>query len=116
MTLAVDFDVIHRYSRGWQDGAIYDPPVDGALEGLKALLKSEPVFVFTSRKVEDVAAWLLNHGLSVRVGFDGEFWDVPGRILVTNRKLPARAYLDDHAVVFTSWPQALRDLLREGSD
>ncbi|MFJ4787615.1 hypothetical protein [Streptomyces sp. NPDC088794] len=38
------------------------------------------------------------------------FWNLRGQLLVTNRKLPADAYLDDRAVRFTDWPQALRHL------
>ncbi|WP_329368841.1 hypothetical protein OG896_24850 [Streptomyces sp. NBC_00669] len=38
------------------------------------------------------------------------FWDLRDQLLVTNRKLPARAYLDDRAVRFTDWHQALRDI------
>lgn len=114
MTLGVDFDgVIHRYSKGWQDGSIYDGPMPGALGGLNRLMEAEPVFIHTARDVGQVAAWLLDRGFSVRVGHDGAFWNEKGRILVTNRKLPARAYLDDRAVLFTSWPQALADLLGE---
>lgn len=115
MTIAVDFDgVVHKYGKGWQDGSIYDGPMPGALQGLRQLMEREPVFIFTARRVEDVASWLLDRGLSVRVGFDGPFWNTPGRLLVTNRKLPARAYLDDRAVLFVDWEQALRDLLPEG--
>lgn len=40
------------------------------------------------------------------------FWNDQGRILVSNRKLPALAYVDDRAVRFTSWPQTMR-LLQE---
>ncbi|MFJ8992647.1 hypothetical protein ACIRQH_19900 [Streptomyces sp. NPDC102279] len=116
MTLAVDFDgVIHAYSRGWADGTIYDPPVPGALEGLRALLDQDAVFVFTARDIGQVAAWLLDRGFHVRVGYDGEFWNERGPLLVTNRKLPATAYLDDRAVRFTDWDQALAALLPERS-
>lgn len=115
MTVAIDFDgVVHRYSRGWQDGSIYDPPVPGALEGLRELMKGEAVFIFTARDVSAVSSWLLRHGFSIRNGYDGQFWNERGVLLVTNRKFPARAYLDDRAVVFTSWPQALADLAVDG--
>lgn len=31
MTISIDFDgVIHQYSKGWQNGEIYDPPIRGA--------------------------------------------------------------------------------------
>lgn len=38
------------------------------------------------------------------------FWNQRDQLLVTNRKLPATAYLDDRAVRFVDWDQALTDL------
>ncbi|MFE3456656.1 hypothetical protein ACFXKD_03865 [Nocardiopsis aegyptia] len=111
-TLAVDFDgVVHAYSRGWHDGTVYDVPVSGAIEGLRALMDEYAVFIHTSRRVDAVAAWLTDQGFDCRTDYDGEFWNERGVLLVTNRKLPAVAYLDDRAVRFTSWNQALDDLL-----
>lgn len=117
MTLGIDFDgVIHGYSRGWQDGSIYDPPKEGAIEGLRELMLDDAVFIFTSRRPEQVSEWLAGYGFDVMVDSDTPkrkrltFWNQRGILLVTNRKLPARAYLDDRAVPFTSWPQALADL------
>lgn len=111
-TLAVDFDgVIHAYTKGWHDGTIYDVPLPGALAGLRALMEEYAVFIHTSRREEDVAAWLTGQGFTCRTGYDGDFWNERGVLLVTNRKLPAVAYLDDRAVRFTSWSQALDDLL-----
>ncbi|WP_171108624.1 hypothetical protein, partial [Streptomyces sp. N502] len=43
------------------------------------------------------------------------FWNVRGLLLVTDRKFPAVAYLDDRAVHFTDWSQALTDLAVESS-
>jgi hypothetical protein len=107
-TIALDFDgVIHAYTRGWADGSIYDPPVPGALEGIRALMAEHPVFIFTTRDVSQVASWLLERGFSVRVGYDGPFWNETGRLLVTNRKLAATAYIDDRAIRFSTWHQAL---------
>lgn len=38
------------------------------------------------------------------------FWNDSTRLLVSNRKLPAVAYIDDRAIRFESWYQALTDL------
>jgi hypothetical protein len=38
-------------------------------------------------------------------------WTERGRLLVTSRKFPALAYVDDHALPFTDWPQLLAALL-----
>ena len=114
MTIAVDFDgVIHTYSKGWQDGTIYDPPLPGALDGLRQLMKQHPVFIHTTRKPEQVMPWLEAYGFDVTIDDRNVlFWNARRQLLVTNRKLPATAYLDDRAVRFESWSQALADLTR----
>ena len=38
------------------------------------------------------------------------FWDDQEHLLVSNRKLPAIAYIDDRGIRFHNWQQALRDL------
>ena len=113
-TVAVDFDgVIHAYSRGWQDGAIYDEPLPGAIAALHALMKSYAVFVHTTRDVASVADWISDRsGIRTTNLNPPEFWNTRGEILVTNRKYPAVAYIDDRAIRFTDWPQALADLER----
>jgi hypothetical protein len=108
--IAVVAAAIHAYGKGWHDGTIYDPPLPGALDALRHLMEIEPVFIFTTRDVGQVAGWLIGHGLSVRIGHDGPFWNDTGSLLVTNRKLAARVYLDDRALRFENWPQALADL------
>jgi hypothetical protein len=117
MTLAVDFDgVIHAYSRGWADGTIYDPPMPGAIEGLHALMATHAVFIHTTRNAAEVAAWLSGHGFHTVIDIEGpkhpkrEFWNEQGVLLVTDRKLPAVAYIDDRAIRFTTWEQALTEL------
>jgi hypothetical protein len=104
--VAVDFDgVIHAYSKGWQDGTIYDEPMPGAIDGLRRLQERYAVFVFTSREIEQVLPWLEAQGLDVAA--DGPpyptFWNHQDQILVTQRKLPAVAYIDDRAVRFVDW-------------
>ncbi|KPI31417.1 hypothetical protein OV320_2633 [Actinobacteria bacterium OV320] len=116
-TLAIDFDgVIHAYSRGWQDGTIYDPPLPGTLEALEHLTKTYAVFIHTTRDATTVACWLADHGFDTMVDVPGpdhpkrEFWNETGVLLVTDRKLPAIAYIDDRGIRFTTWDQALLDL------
>lgn len=116
-TIAIDFDgVIHTYSKGWQDGTIYDPPKVGAIDALTALMATHAVFIHTTRNAVDVACWLSDHGFDTLIDVDGprhpkrEFWNDMGVLLVTDRKLPAVAYIDDRAIRFQSWKQALAAL------
>jgi hypothetical protein len=114
-TVAVDFDgVIHAYSKGWQDGTIYDDPVPGAFSALHILMKTYAVFVHTARAPFPVADWITTHSnLECWVVRDPpEFWDKRGVLLITSRKLPAVAYIDDRGIRFESWDQALADLAR----
>lgn len=68
MTIAVDFDgVIHAYSKGWQDGTIYDPPLPGAILGLRELMEQDSVFIFTAREPEQVMPWLEAYGFDVTI-------------------------------------------------
>ena len=122
-TIALDFDgVIHKYSAGWGDGTIYDPPMEGAFESISELLLTYNVVVITARSdLPSVAAWFQVHDADftiVRVWEHEKFWNglyegaerqthVVG---LTNRKLPADIYLDDRGVRFDSWKTALNDI------
>jgi phosphoglycolate phosphatase-like HAD superfamily hydrolase len=119
-TVAVDFDgVIHAYSKGWQDGTIYDEPVPGAFDAIRSLTNAGiAVCVHTTRNPQATAGWLRARDVSAHSEREmaadgcpvGEFWDRTDIVLVTNRKLPAVAYIDDRGIRFESWDQALEDL------
>jgi phosphoglycolate phosphatase-like HAD superfamily hydrolase len=104
-TVAVDFDkVVHGYSRGWQDGTIYDPPMPGAYEALLQLSMAGWRLVLHTTRVRDAEQvqplldWLETNG------FGDMFAEV------TDRKPLAVAYIDDRAIHFENWPQALEEL------
>jgi hypothetical protein len=101
-TLAIDFDgVIHAYSRGWEDGSIYDEPVPGVADALAGLSRYFRLVIFTARDSPDlpkIRKWLAAEGLDEHISE------------VTNRKPKAWAYIDDRAIRFESWGQALDTL------
>ena len=112
LAIGLDFDgVIHAYSRGYFDGTCYDVPTEGAFDAIRALMVRYNVFVFTARKPEDVKAWFdimmrgSNWPFIVEIVPDdsGPYWDKPGVLGLTNRKLIAIAYVDDRAIRFTTW-------------
>jgi hypothetical protein len=110
--LAVDFDgVVHAYRQGWHDGTIYDPPVPGAIAAIRELQATFAVFIHTSRDPYKVARWLrVTCDLQAIVDFDAgspNFWTDRETLLVTGRKLPAVAYIDDRGIRFVDWPQTL---------
>ena len=121
MTIAVDFDgVVHGYSRGWQDGTIYDEPLPDAILALELLMKRDAVFIHTTRNAKQVARWIertswhhidcTTHLPRTWYGRRKPFWDTRGLLLVTDRKLPATVYIDDRAHRFETWAKTMVDL------
>lgn len=100
-TLAIDFDgVIHRYSRGWQDGSIYDRPMPGARRALVALKRKFRIVVFSRRAAHqgtrEIKQWLDRNNIP----YDA----------VTKVKPRARWYIDDRAIRFFDWSRTLKEI------
>lgn len=92
-TIAFDFDgVIHRYSKGWDDGSIYDKPVDGIKETIDQLREEgfEVVIYSTRAKsttgIQDMKKWLKKYKIEI----DDIATDKPIALM----------YVDDRAVPF----------------
>lgn len=91
-SIVFDFDgVIHKYSKGWQDGSIYDEPVKGIKNVINELHKDYDIYVVTTRARElsgeyAVRNYLDKHGIE----YDA----------VTSIKVPAMVYVDDRGLNF----------------
>ena len=109
--LAIDFDgVIHKNSKGFHDGTIYDEPIDGAVEAIKELSKKYDIVIFTAKVKSDRP---LLHGKTGRELVE-EWLDKYGLLSyikdITSEKPRAVAYIDDKAIEFKSWTQTIGKL------
>ena len=108
-TVCIDFDgVVHKYSKGYYDGTIYDVPTQGVKEALKFLSEHYKLVLFTARIVvfenglEDTIRWLKKYDL-YRYFSD-----------ITATKIPAIAYIDDNAIKFKGdWKETILELFRK---
>jgi len=97
----IDLDqTIHKYSKGWQDGNLYDDPFDGARDAINWLKNNGyEIVIFTTRassgnaaetgddekkQITKVQAWLKHHDI---------YFDK-----ITADKLGADFYIDDKAI------------------
>lgn len=114
--VAFDFDgVIHKYSKGWGDGSIYDEPNPKAIDLIKLLIAmSVPVFILSTRSPKQIAKWWNEHDFGVEcelIPDDVFFWKDTTMIGVTNRKLPAQVYVDDRGYKYTG--QGVEEFIRD---
>ena len=109
MRVCIDFDgVIHDYSEGYKDGSLYGKPIEGAIENIvKFHDAGHGVYILTARDKEQhktVETW-------IRKYLPDSHKDIP--ITVSNTKPPAGAYIDDKAVAFRNWDQAMEDVINQ---
>ena len=117
--ICFDFDgVIHKYSKGWYDGSIYDEYNPKILDLIMLLQKMDiPVFICSTRKPKQIKEWfdktILNFKTTI-IEAEVEFWNDINIVGITNRKLPAQVYIDDRAYKYTN--QTPQQFLLDFSD
>lgn len=92
-TVVFDFDgVIHKYSKGWQDGSIYDVPNEGIKETIEKLRQNnyEVVIVSTRCSTEEGRQAIMNYLFNYGIVVDK----------VCKEKPPAIVYIDDRAICY----------------
>ncbi len=112
-TIAIDFDgVIHRYSKGWSDGSIYDEPMPGCREALLSLSDKYQIIIFSTRnydrvikgehqknQIKEMADWL------------NEYLIPYDRIHTKPNKPVCKLFVDDNAYRFEGdWQRCLKDV------
>ena len=108
--IAIDFDgVIHKSSKGFHDGTIYDDPIEGSLESIKELkangfkliiytCKAHPERPLISGKngVKLIWEWLDKY--EIKEYIDDVVWGKPWALI----------YIDDKGYRFQNWHDTMR--------
>ena len=110
-TIAIDFDgVIHKNSKGFHDGTIYDEPVEGVKKGLEYLSNSCKLILYTCKANPDrplidsktgtelIWEWMEKYDLSKYISD------------VVYGKPNAKYYIDDKAIKFIDWNQTIEEI------
>jgi hypothetical protein len=110
-TIAIDFDgVIHSFEFGFHDGTIYGTPLPGSLESIKKIAEKYKIVIYTAKAKKDRP--LINGKTGTELVWEWlKKYEIDTLITdVTAEKPRAVCYIDDKAIQFINWNQALNDL------
>lgn len=107
--IAIDFDgVIHKCSKGYYDGTVYDEPIEGALESLKEIKKMGfNIIIFSCKSRSDrpsvngksgtqmIWDWFERYGLKDLISD------------VVSEKPRAICFIDDKGYRFENWKDTI---------
>ena len=106
--ICIDFDgVIHKNSKGFHDGTIYDEPVYGTRKSLEFLSRKYNLIIFTCKAnperplvngktgPELIQEWLKKHNIDKYINE------------ITYKKPRALLYIDDKGIRFDDWESTL---------
>jgi hypothetical protein len=112
--LAIDFDgVIHKSSKGFYDGTLYDGPIDGVGDALKQLSKDYILIIYTCKANPDrplvngktgtelIWKWLDKYDLSQYIND------------IVYGKPNAKYYIDNKGIRFTDWNQTIEEVYEQ---
>lgn len=120
--IAVDFDgVIHQSSKGWADGTIYDPPMEGCKEAMEKFLSlGYEVIIFSTRCQSRMVDGNREPGQVLEVEEYLKKHQIPYSSIWTESAKPlVHVFLDDKAVRFADWKDAekkIRYLAPDGKE
>jgi hypothetical protein len=110
--IGIDFDgVIHKCSKGYYDGTIYDEPIEGSYEALKRLSKKYTIIIHTCKAKKDRG--LVNGSTGTELVWRWlEKYDMAKFVSkVTAEKPRAVCYIDDKGIRFKNWESVLQEVL-----
>lgn len=103
LTLAVDFDGVLHNPDNKKKGYRLGQPIKGAVEAMQklhnegAIITIHSVWADTEQRCQAISKWC-------------RYFDIPYDF-ITNQKPLAKYYVDNHGYKFSSWEQALKDLV-----
>ena len=115
INISIDFDgVIHKCSKGYYDGTIYDEPIEGSYEALKKLSENHTIIINTCKAKPDRG--LVNGKTGTRLVWEWlEKYDMSKFVSkVTSEKPRAKVYIDDKGITFNNWQESISILEKKG--
>jgi hypothetical protein len=106
-TICIDFDgVVHKYSKGWQNGVIYDDVVPGFFEWAEQAAKQFKLVIYSSRSIDEqgqnaMLVWMVEQRRLWRAAGGKAETDAPLSFEFADKKPPAWVTIDDRAIRFT---------------